>query len=132
MERKLIKVIAVITTFLSLNIYAYDAKEFDKNNFLVDKASEKSIIVDVYANWCPTCKAQGKYLTKLFKNKKYSKISVYKLDFDNRDQVQAFSKIISKPIPRQSTIVVFKNGKFVAMSVAETGEKLKNKIDKAL
>jgi hypothetical protein len=62
---------------------------------------------------------------------KYKDVVVFRLDFDDKSLVKSFSDLIAKPIPRQSTIVVFSGTKLVAFSVAEQGASLKAQLDKA-
>ena len=117
---------------VALNAHAFDATNFDAAAFQADQAKGEAILVDVYAKWCPTCKKQHQEFSELFKNDKYKGIKTYKLDYDNKKLVEQFSKLIGRPIPRQSTVVVFKGKEVISFSVAETGEKLKAAIDKAL
>lgn len=78
------------------------------------KAGE-TILVDVYAPWCPTCRAQTPILEELRTDKRLKDVTFVKVDFDHdKDFLRAHR------IPRQSTILVFKGGKEVARSVADT------------
>jgi len=89
---------------------AYDAK-----SFAAAQASGKTLVVDVHADWCPTCRAQAPILEELRKEKQSENVSFVRVDFDDdKDFLRAHK------IPRQSTIVVFKGNNEVARSVAET------------
>lgn len=75
----------------------------------------KPALVFIYADWCPTCKAQGKILNELLPEKEFSGITTLNVDFD-----------MQKPVVRglnakfQSTLIVFKGGKEVGRVTAET------------
>lgn len=131
MKNKLLMIL-VTGLLTSLSALAFDAPSFNEKSFKENKAKGEVILVDIYAKWCPTCKKQHADLEDIFKDEKYKGIKSYKLDYDDKDLVKKFSSLIGKPIPRQSTIVIFKGKEIVAFSVAETGEKLKSSIDKAL
>ena len=92
---------------------AYDAKAF-----AAAQAAGKTIVVDVHADWCPTCRAQAPILDELRKEQANDKVAFIKVDFDSD---KAFLR--AHRIPRQSTVVVFKGDREVARSIAETDRK---------
>lgn len=75
----------------------------------------KTIVVDVHAEWCPTCRAQQPILNELRADKRLKDVVFIKVDFDSDK-----SFLRANRIPRQSTIVVFKGKKETARSIAET------------
>lgn len=81
------------------------------------QAQGKTVLVDVYASWCPTCRAQTPVLEKLLKQPALSQIAELRLDWDGqRDDARALGA------PRQSTLLLYRGGKRIGMSVAQTGE----------
>ena len=44
---------------------ALEKRKFDAAAFKAAQSSNKSILVDISATWCPTCKAQHKVLDSL-------------------------------------------------------------------
>ena len=122
---------ALVLSLWSSQGFAFNAVDFDAKAFQAAQSEDKVIIVDVFATWCPTCKRQHKDLESILSDTKYKDVVTFKVDFDKKDVVKAFEKLIDKKIPRQSTIVIFKGKKLVAFSVAERGEKLKNHLEKA-
>ncbi|WP_206411094.1 thioredoxin family protein [Lysobacter enzymogenes] len=77
----------------------------------------KTVLVDVYAPWCPTCRAQEPVLEKLLKEPEFAGITALRLDWDGqREQARALGA------PRQSTLLLYRGGKRVGLSVAETNE----------
>ena len=89
---------------------AYSASSFDA----AQKAG-KTIVVDVHADWCPTCKAQAPILSEIAADKRAKDVVFIQVDFDDD---KAFLR--EHRIPRQSTVLVFKGDKEVGRSVAET------------
>ena len=89
--------------------------KYTPQNFAAAQASGKTIVVDVHANWCPTCKAQAPILASIAKDAKAKNVVFLRVDFD-KDK----SFLRAHRIPRQSTILVFKGKKEVGRSIAET------------
>ena len=79
------------------------------------QADGRTIIVDVFATWCPTCKAQAPILDELQSEQRLEDAMFFKVDYDEHE---AFLK--AHRIPRQSTILVFNGREEVARSIAET------------
>ncbi len=75
----------------------------------------KTIVVDVHATWCPTCKAQAPILDSMRSEPKLKDAVFLKVDFDEE---KAFLR--QHRIPRQSTILVFKGMQETARSIAQT------------
>ena len=75
----------------------------------------KSILVEIHATWCPTCKAQAPILADLEKDAKFQNLLVLHVDFDSqKDAVRRFGARV------QSTLITFKDGKETARSVGDT------------
>jgi thioredoxin 1 len=131
MRFKMFYTFAMILSMWSSQGFAFSALDFEAKAFQSAQAENKIILVDVFATWCPTCKAQQKDLESILKDPKYKDVVTLKINFDNKEVVKEFGKLIDKKIPRQSTILVFKGKERVSFSVAERGEKLKEHLDKA-
>ncbi|QFT78442.1 thioredoxin family protein [Erythrobacter sp. THAF29] len=88
---------------------------YDEAEFMMAQKKGKTIVVDVYANWCPTCRAQAPILDELRSERQSSDVLFVKVDFDQeKDFLRAHR------IPRQSTVLVFNGETEVARSIAET------------
>lgn len=89
--------------------------QYDAASFSRAQQAGKTIVVDVHATWCPTCKAQAPTLDALRSEPRLKNAVFIKVDFDKE---KAFLR--EHRIPRQSTILVFKGKRETARSVAET------------
>ena len=88
---------------------------YDEAEFMMAQKKGKTIVVDVYADWCPTCRAQAPILEELRQERQSSDVLFVKVNFDDE---KAFLR--ANRIPRQSTVLVFKGMDEVARSIAET------------
>ena len=88
---------------------------YDEAEFMMAQKKGKTIVVDVYADWCPTCRAQAPILEELRSERQSEDVLFVKVDFDEEN---AFLR--AHRIPRQSTVLVFNGMDEVARSVAET------------
>lgn len=63
----------------------------------------KSILVEVHAPWCPTCKSQMPILSKLEADPRFANLAIFHVDFDTqKDALKALN------VQKQSTLIVFK------------------------
>ncbi|WP_457796587.1 thioredoxin family protein [Methylocystis sp. S23] len=101
---------------------------FSQEAFAAARAAGKSVIIHIYAPWCPTCRAQEPILRRLESDPKFSEVERFRVDFDGqKDAVRALKAT------NQSTIIVYKGAKEVGRSVGETDEKaISALLDKAL
>ena len=111
-----------------LAAFAGMERPFDNAAFEAAQAAGKPVLVEIHADWCPTCKAQKPVLDKLSGQPKYSGIERFRVDYDaQKDQVKRFKAKM------QSTLVVYRGKDEVARSVGETDEgRIRALLDKAL
>nr|WP_298897593.1 thioredoxin family protein [uncultured Altererythrobacter sp.] len=114
----LITVVAAVF-FAAAQLTAKDAPEgwvqYTPEAFAAAQASGDPVVVDVFAPWCPTCRAQAPILDELRQDDRLADATFIKVNFDEN---KAFLR--AHRIPRQSTILVFKGRTEVARSIAET------------
>lgn len=95
--------------------HAFDEKPFDAESFKAAQSAGKPILVDVFAPWCPTCKAQQKVLAALKDKPAYDALVVFKVDYDNQgDAVKSFNA------RQQSTLIAYKGAAETGRSVGDT------------
>lgn len=75
----------------------------------------KPVLVHVHAEWCGTCKRQAKILVPALKDEKFSNLTALKVDYDTQNDVLKALKV-----NRQSTLIIFDQGKEVGRSIAQT------------
>ena len=97
--------------------WAFDEKPFDQAAFEAAQSSGKPILVDVFAPWCPVCKAQQAVLGALKQDAKYNDLTVLKVDFDNQpDVLKSFN------VRQQSTLIAFKGKTETGRSAGDTNK----------
>jgi thiol:disulfide interchange protein len=89
---------------------AFDQARFDQ---LIKEG--KPILVAVHADWCTTCRAQDMLLKDLLKTPPYDNFRVLRIDFDKQKEAMHAFKV-----QMRSTLIVFKDGKEVGRSTADT------------
>ena len=106
--------------FLLLSIFTISSAyaigdAFDQAVFARLLKEGKPVLVAVHADWCATCRAQEIFLKDLLKTPPYNNLQVLRVDFDRQKKaVRAFK------VRMQSTLIVFKNGKEIDRSTADT------------
>ena len=127
--RSLFLAVVVTAAFLgSLPASAAEWKAFDAAAFAAAQKEGKSILVDIFAAWCPVCRAQNPILVQLTREPKYKDLVVFKVDFDTQtDDVRALKA------QAQSTLIAFKGETEKGRSVGDTNkDSIAELLDKAL
>lgn len=90
---------------------------FSADAFKAAQASGSPILVEIHADWCPTCKAQSPILDKLTADPKFKDLKVFRVDFD------AMKPVVKQfGAQMQSTLIVFKGSAEQGRSVGDTRE----------
>lgn len=116
-RRNIIKLAAVTLAMSAVGARAADSTiiEFNDKAFHKAQAEGKSILLDVWASWCPTCKAQGPILKSLLGQPANKKIMMFRVNFDTQTEV-----LNELNVQSQSTLIVFKGLKEMGRSVGDT------------
>ena len=94
---------------------ALEFKSYSDESFAAAQSANNSVVIDVYASWCPTCVAQQSVFKKLKDKPEYADVTIMKVDFDKqKDAVRKFGA------QRQSTLVAFKGTKEQDRAVGAT------------
>jgi thioredoxin 1 len=100
---------------LSVTTHASGFESFSAERLAALNAEEKPILVEVYADWCSTCRRQSPILDELLSDAEFNDLSGLKLDWDaQREEATELGA------PRQSTLILFAGGQQIDLSVAET------------
>lgn len=113
---KLLRHLVLLPLFLAGTAMAAEPA-FDQASFDALLQQKKPVLVEIHADWCPTCKAQEPIIAELLKTPEFHSISALRVDFDKQKNiVKAFKA------QYQSTLIVFKNGKEVGRSTGDTNK----------
>lgn len=77
----------------------------------------RPVLVDIHANWCPTCRAQEPILSELLETPELKGLTRLTVDFDRQRPV-----VRSFKAQYQSTLIVFKGGREVGRSTGDTNK----------
>jgi thioredoxin 1 len=88
---------------------------FDQAQFASMRAAGKPVALVFHADWCPTCRAQAPILKQLTQSPELKAVTLFVANFDTEKALkQSFG------VTKQSTIIVFKDGKESARSTGDT------------
>lgn len=100
---------------LSSSAWANATVPFSAEAFKAAQASGSPILVEIHADWCPTCKAQKPILDKLTSDPKFKDLKIFRVDFD------AMKPVVKQfGAQMQSTLIVFKGATEEGRSVGDT------------
>lgn len=91
---------------------------FDQAAFDAARSAGKPVAVAFHAEWCPVCRAQAPVLKELAATTALQPLTLFVADYDTEKALRK-----SLAVFRQSTVVVFKNGKEVGRSTGSVGRK---------
>jgi len=114
MKRWLTRACATLALLFSIGAAA-GGQPYDKAAFDKAIAEGRPVIVDFYADWCPTCKTQKPIAQELMRDEKMKNVTLFVADFDKEKDLKKALRV-----SQQSTFVVFKGGKEVARSTGQT------------
>jgi thioredoxin 1 len=94
---------------------AGDIKPYSQAEFDTLAAQGKPVLLDVHADWCPTCRAQKPLIENLMTQPQYKDVTTLVIDFDKDT-----ATLKSYRVHKQSTLIVFKGKQEVGRSVGDT------------
>jgi thiol-disulfide isomerase/thioredoxin len=124
----LLAIVASLALLGALPASAAEWKTFDAAAFAQAQKEGKPILVDIFAVWCPVCRAQNPILTQLTKQPKFDNMVVFKVDYDEQKADVRALKATS-----QSTLIVYDGETEKGRSVGDTNQaSIAALLDKAL
>lgn len=103
---------------LFVSICAWGDTPYSKTAFDSAQKRNEKIVLDFYADWCPTCKVQAQSLKKLEDKGELKNLTIFKVDFDNEEALKK-----SLNVNAQSTLVTFYGNIETGRSTGITNEK---------
>ena len=79
------------------------------------QAAGKPVLVDAFAPWCPTCRAQAPTIDRLAADPAYRNLVILRLDYDNQT---AEKKALG--VTKQSTLIAYKGNQEVGRTLGIT------------
>ena len=110
--RTVIASAVILVTTAAIPALAAETVPYTPAAFDAAQKAGKSILVEIHAPWCPTCKAQAPILAEIERGADYRNLLV--VHVAQKDAVQRFGARV------QSTLITFKGGKETGRSVGDT------------
>jgi thioredoxin 1 len=128
LKQNVVGFLAVLAMVIApLTVQAAPQRPYDEQAFKAAQEASKPVLIEIHADWCPTCKAQIPILDKLSREPAYSGVERLRVDFDSQKNLVKRFKATT-----QSTLVLYKGKAEVARSVGETDEgRIRAMLDKA-
>ena len=114
LSRRSALALAAAATF-AVPAAARDTLKFTPEAFKAAQDADKSILVEITAVWCPSCKAQAPVLQRLLTSAKFRDYVVFTIDFDTEKAAMAR---FDARLP--STLVVYKGADQMGRSLSDT------------
>lgn len=113
---KTIKLLLAVAGVLLAGVsFAAETKPFDAATFAALQVGGKPILIDVRADWCPTCKAQAPLISSLLASPAFKDYTVLQVNFDTQsDALRQFR------VTQQSTLIVFSGKSEKGRSTGDT------------
>lgn len=114
-DRRALLALLAAAPFASASALAAERQFYKRADFEKALADGRPLLVEIWAGWCPTCKAQEVVLRQLAVDPKYGKLLMLTADFDVERELLTRLKV-----RQQSTLIAFRGGVEVARSVGDT------------
>ena len=98
--------------------------EFNKDDYEKALKSDKIILLDFYANWCPICRAEEPGIFSGFDSLTENKLIGFRVNFNDSDTDEDEKKLAKDfNVPYQHTKIFLKEGREISRSVDQWDEK---------
>ncbi|MCL5975830.1 MAG: thioredoxin family protein [Gammaproteobacteria bacterium] len=112
----------------SASVFALEKEPFSYERFEALQKSGEVVLIDIHADWCPTCARQTEQLSKYQTENPDKQFHILQVNFDDQKEVVRHFRA-----PRQSTLLIYKGDEQFWYSVAETRyEEIAAQLDRAI
>ncbi len=115
MNRMITALVALPLALLAMAAAAQPVKPFSLAALKAAQAAGEPVLVDVFAPWCSTCRAQAPAIDALSRNPAAGRLVILRLDYDHQDAEKALLHV-----DKQSTLIAYKGGHEVGRSLGIT------------
>jgi thioredoxin 1 len=121
------KLLFILACLIGFNAHALEKEPFTMERFEALQAQGEIILVDIYADWCPTCARQQQVLADFIAEHPAVAFHILEVNWDDdKEWVRHFRA------PSQSTLLLFVGEDQYWFSVAETRpEQIATQINRA-
>jgi thiol-disulfide isomerase/thioredoxin len=105
----------VLLTLAAVPATAQPIRPFSMTALRAAQARGEPVLVDAFAPWCPTCRAQAPTLDAIAAAPDYAKLIILRLDFDHQVTEK---KMLG--INQQSTLIAFKGSREIGRTLGVT------------
>jgi len=98
----MLRLLGLFAILMVLASTAYATANFSPDKFQEAQKNGDRILLHFHADWCPTCRAQKKTLTKLERKGELKGIDLITVDYDNETQLKKDMKVTA-----QATFIAF-------------------------
>jgi thiol-disulfide isomerase/thioredoxin len=104
-----------LLAFTAVPAAAQPIRPFSTAALKAAQAKGEPVLVDAFAPWCPTCRAQAPTLDAIAASPDYAKLVILRLDYDH--QIAEKKEL---GINQQSTLIAFKGSREVGRTLGVT------------
>jgi thiol-disulfide isomerase/thioredoxin len=115
MSRSSLGGIAAFLVLAAGGAHAAPIQPFTTSALQAAQAAGRPVLVDVHADWCPTCRAQAPTISAISRDPQFGKLVIFELDYDKQ-----VAEKRALDVRQQSTLIAFKGRTEVGRSVGVT------------
>ena len=82
---------------------ALEFRAYTPESFSAAQAAGRSIVIDVFADWCPTCQAQRRAVEQLANDPRFDDVVVLVIDYDSEKAYMRMHRV-----SQRSTLIAFR------------------------
>lgn len=115
LRRSLVLPLIMTAAVAAAPAMAAEVHPFDGRAFAAAQRAGRAILIDVYADWCPTCRAQGPAIARAINAPWAANLLVFRLNFDK--QREDWRRL---GVRSQSTLIAYRGANETGRSVGDT------------